>query len=198
MPTNVTANQLAGRAIGSLFFIGFGAAWFVLALYLYEMFSARNLGGVFLFAAAQAVVALRLMRRSRKYPRLPEDPKVGRAFGGINAIQWVAIFIIVSILTRLHLDPWSVPAIAGIVGLHLLPLAKLFRNRLHYATGSLLVLWAAGTSVLIKPAHLQAVCSLGTGSILWLSAVATLAIAFSAVRRSPSRGTLQGVRTETA
>jgi hypothetical protein len=40
-----TANQLSGRAIGALFFAGFGALWLLLALYVREQLHAVPASG---------------------------------------------------------------------------------------------------------------------------------------------------------
>lgn len=196
MKSAITTNQLQGRAIGAMIFAGFGGLWLVLGLYVRETLNSRSVAGIVLVVAGLVLIALRLMREARRFPRVPDDPRLNRAFHTVNALQWIAIFIAASILTRLHLDPWTVPAIAGIVGLHLFPLARLFRNPLHYATGSAMTLWAAGTSIFVPAEHLQGMAALGAGAILWISAAAGLAAALRVARRSSQP--LHGIRPEAA
>jgi hypothetical protein len=198
MKTAIGANRLTSRAIGSMFFAGFGALWFVLAFYVREMLNARTVTGVLLITSGLVVAALQLAGRAKRFPRLPDDPARSRSFFRVNAIQWIAIFVVVSILTRLHLDAWSAPAIAGIVGLHLFPLARLFGNPLHYVTGSLLVAWAAGTSILVPAEHVQGIAALGAGTILWLSAGVTLAMALRTAQQASPAQTAQGIEPEAA
>lgn len=190
------ANQLRGHAIGSMILAGFGGIWLGLAFYAKEMLNAAMIlyivAGLLMLLAGSA----KLMRAAGKWPRQPENPTQGRAFGWINALQWIAIFVVVKILTRLHLDAYTVSAIAGIVGLHFFQLAKLFRNRMHYLTGSAMVLWAAGTALLAPLEQMQGDAALGAGIILWVSASITLAMSLLAVRR-PSRIS-ERVRPETA
>jgi hypothetical protein len=65
------------------------------------------------------------------------------------------------------------------------PLARLFRYPLYHATGVLLVGWAAATAAFVPTAAMQGTAALGTGIILWLSAVLTLAIGLRAARQPP-------------
>jgi hypothetical protein len=180
-----TANQLSGRAVGALFFSGFGAIWVGLALYAMEWLSVATVSGLLLGLAALILAALLLFRAAKRFPRVPEDPAVGRAFAWINAIQWIAVILVVVACARLHFDAYVMCAIAAIVGLHLFPLARLFRNALNYATGAALVAWAAGSALLVPIEHLQGISALGTGIILWLSAAVTLTLALREARQSP-------------
>jgi hypothetical protein len=184
MTTTPTANQLRGRAIGSLFFAGFGALWIGLALTAKEILTVANLT----FAALDFVVlvsmAVLLLRKSKRFPSVTEDPRIGRTFNQINGAQWTAGGIVAFILARMHLDAYIPCAITAIVGLHMLPLARLFRYKMHYLTGSVLLVWAALSGILVPREYLQGTSALGTGIILWLSAFLTLSIAFTAARRS--------------
>ncbi|HMG85203.1 MAG TPA: hypothetical protein VK574_05645 [Terracidiphilus sp.] len=190
------ANQLRGRAMGSMILAGFGGIWLGLAFYAKEMLNAAMI--LYIVAGLLTLLAgsAKLMRASGRWSREPRNPSHNRAFGWINALQWIAIFIVVQILTRLHLDAYTVSAIAGIVGLHFFPLAKLFRNRMHYVTGSAMVLWAAGTALWAPLEKMQGDAAMGAGVILWGSVSITLAMSLFVVRR-PSRIS-EHVRPETA
>jgi hypothetical protein len=114
---------------------------------------------------------------------VPDDPGRGRAFGWINAIQWTAVFIVAFSFAKLHIDAYVISAITAIIGLHMFPLARLFRYPLHYATGAVLVAWAAASAILAPVEQMQGTAALGTGIILWLSAAVTLAVAVHAARQ---------------
>ena len=191
-----SANQLHGRAIGSMILAGFGAIWLCVSFYAKEILGAVTVlyvvTGLLILLAGSA----KLMRTASRWPREPRDPSLNRAFGWINALQWIAIFAVVQILTRLHLDAYTVSAVAGIVGLHFFPLARLFENRLHYVTGSAMIAWAAGTAWFAPLSQMQGDAAMGAGAILWGSAAITLATSLLAVRRPSPQST--GVRTETA
>jgi hypothetical protein len=182
-----TANQLGGRAIGALFGAGFGAIWLALALYALEKLSAATASILLLGLAVLVLAALYLLREAKRWPSVPDDPAISRAFKRVNLAQWIAVFIVASALHWLRLDAYVINAIAAIVGLHMFPLARLFRYPQHYATGAVLVAWAAMSGFLVPVEHLQGVTALGTGMILCLSAAVTLALAFQAALQ-PLRG----------
>jgi hypothetical protein len=177
------ANQLSGRAIGSMFFACFGTGWIFLALTAKQMINAataiETVGGMITLLAAAAY----LLRQAKRWPRVANDPGMGRAFAWVNAIQWIAIAATVVTLGRLHLDAYIPSAITAIVGLHMFPLARIFRYPLHYATGTVLVAWAGASALFVPVEQLQGNAALGTGMILWASAVVTLVLAMQAARQ---------------
>jgi hypothetical protein len=177
------ANQLSGRAIGSMFFAGFGTGWLFMALAAKQWISFATVSGVMLGMSILFLTAFYLLRQSRRWPRVPDDPGRGRAFGWINAIQWTAVFIVAFSFAKLHIDAYVISAITAIIGLHMFPLARLFRYPLHYATGAVLVAWAAASAILAPVEQMQGTAALGTGIILWLSAAVTLAVAVHAARQ---------------
>jgi hypothetical protein len=186
MEDTQTANQLGGRAIGSIFFAVFGAIWLALAFYALELLSVASISGIVLGTMLLLTTGMYLMRLAKRWQRVPDDPAIGRAFGWINAIQWIAVGAVAFTFARLHIDAYVVSAITAIVGLHLFPLARLFRNRLHYVTAAVLVAWALASALLVPIDHMQGIAALGTGVILWLSAAATLTVALQSARQSAS------------
>jgi hypothetical protein len=172
-----TANQLSGRATGSIFFSGFGALWIALALYIKQTLTVDLAIGIGAGLAALLLTSCWLLRQAKHFPKLPENKYVSREFNRINAMQWIAIAIVGFTFARLHIDAYVLSAITAIVGIHLFPLAKLFRYPLHNVTGAALVVWASVSVLLVPADHLQGVTAIGTGIILWLSASVTLALA---------------------
>ncbi len=179
-------NEFIGRAIGSIFFAGFGAFWLFLSLYARQLLRAGTVAGVLVGLALLLLAALYLFREAKRWPRVPNDPAVGRAFAWINTIQWIAVFAVVFTFVKLHIDAYVMCAITAIVGLHMFPLARLFRYPLHHATGALLVAWAAASALLLPVDQMQGIAAMGTGLILWLSAAVTLATGLQAARQ-PTR-----------
>jgi uncharacterized membrane protein YccF (DUF307 family) len=184
MENTQIANQLGGRAIGAIFFAVFGAIWLALAFHALELLSVVFISGVVLGTMVLLLTGMYLVHLANRWPRVPDDPAISRAFGWINAIQWVAVAAVAFSFAKLHIDAYVMSAITAIVGLHLLPFARLFRNRLHYGTGALLVAWALASALLVPIDHMQGIAALGTGAILWLSAAVTLAIALQSARES--------------
>jgi len=184
------ANQLRGRAIGSIFFACFGVGWLFLALTAKQQISPSTVSAAMLGLVVLLLGAFTLIRAASRYPRAPRDAAMWRAFVWINAIQWTAIAVVAFSFARLHIDAFVICAITAIIGLHMFPLARLFRYPVHNITGTALVLWAAGSALYLPTAQMQGTTALGTGCILWLSAAATLVLAFRAMRqpvRQPTR-----------
>jgi hypothetical protein len=182
MVQELTANRIGGRAIGALFFTGFGAIWLLLGLYAKEQLTSTPLSMVACGTVLLAGGAFLLLRRAKALPRMPQDPAMARAFKRINVIQWVAVAVVAFAFARFGIDVYVISAITAIVGLHMFPLARLFRYPLHYLTGSALVSWAAASVLLFPKDEMQGSTALGTGLILWLSALVTLGLAMRAVR----------------
>jgi hypothetical protein len=168
-----------------MIFTGFGAVWLILGLALRQQLGAASIAWIAGAALTLAAIGAQVLRRMESAPEVAENSNRKRTFHWINAGQWIAVFVVLTVLHRMDLDRYGVTAIAGIVGLHLFPLARLFQNPLHYVTGSVLMAWAAGTLWRAPADALQSITALGTGAILWLSAGVTLALAFSALRRTP-------------
>ena len=178
-----TANQLCGRAIGAFFFAGFGALWLFLSLYARQLLNVETISSVLLGLGLLLGAAVALLREAKRWPRIPDDPARGRAFAWINAIQWIAVSAVAFSFAKLHIDAYVLSAITAIVGLHMFPLARLFRYPLHHATGALLVAWAAASALIVPAEQLQGVAAFGTGLTLWLSAAVTLVVAMQAARQ---------------
>jgi hypothetical protein len=105
---------------------------------------------------------------------------MARAFKWINIIQWAAVAVVAFAFARFGIDVYVVSAITAIVGLHMFPLARVFRYPMHYVTGTVLVSWAAASVLLFAKDEMQGSTALGTGLILWSSALVTLALAVRA------------------
>jgi hypothetical protein len=190
MKNEMTANSLSGRAVGALILTGFGSAWITLGQYVREQLSVGFFLGVAMFVVTMVVASTVLFRRASQYRRDPEDPRIVKAFHAINAMQWIAVFVVASLIHRYHRDEFTVSAIAFIVGLHFLPLARIFRYRPHYVTGLLLMAWAVWTAISIPADTLQGTCAIGTGFILWISATVTVLLALQLTGR---RGAVQPI-----
>lgn len=175
MKTQITANQLNGRATGALFFAGFGALWLLLGLETADRMTASAVFAVGVGFALFLGLITQLFRKARNFPKVEEDAVRGRMFGRINAIQWIAIAVVAIGLDCLQKDIYIPSAVSVIVGLHLFPLARLFRYPLHYATAIAAVIWAGICLSFFPLEQLQSATAFGMGLILWLSAAAGIA-----------------------
>ena len=155
-----------------MFLAVFGALWLAGGYWL--MHQGRPwiyaliglLGAALLVAAAQAV-----QERPRPAPAAtPDQRRVGRWFRIINVAQWILILAGVNVLNILGLARWAIPFAILIVGLHFLPLARLFQARAHYLAGVALVLLAVCLPLLTGNPESPA-GPFGAGLILWASAL---------------------------
>src|ERR1039458_4262353 len=108
------ANQLRGRAIGSIFFACFGVGWIFLALTAKQRISPSTVFSALLGLVVLLLGAFPLIRAAKGFPRVPDDPAMGRAFGWINAIQWIAVASVGFSFAKLHIDAYVICAITAI------------------------------------------------------------------------------------
>jgi hypothetical protein len=131
------------------------------------------------FAASLWIPAAGLLRKgwaaSKLSPPLTpeqerEQSRMGRIFGLVFAAEGVLIFVAVNLLNNFGLGSYAISAIAAIVGLHFLPLARLFQRPLYYACGT--VMTAAALISLAIPSSIR-ICALSSAMslILWLTCV---------------------------
>jgi hypothetical protein len=94
--------------------------------------------------------------------------RMGIMFGIVFGAEGLLIFLAVSVLIHLHLQPYIMNAVAAIVGLHFLPLARLYRVPLYYWVGGVMVADALVWLALPSPTREIAV-GLSMAVILWLT-----------------------------
>ncbi len=168
----------AGRAIGAMFCAFFGGLWFAGACLLADAARPWLLGLIGAAALTLFLVSYRVFRHNRAALRergeSPQGRRIRRAFAVVNAIQWVAALAVVNILVYIGLSAWVVPSIILIVGLHFLPLARLFDYRPHYVSGMALVLLALAYPWLSRSGAQDPAGCLGAGIVLWITAAWSL------------------------
>ena len=196
MPPHASSSlqAVSGRATGVLFFAGFGALWLCAGLSSIHLLTWPRLAlAVALPAVFLLAPAIWLLKTLPAAPadenRSAEEQRISRVFGRVNAAQWIGIVLVVVLLNVLHRPELIVPAVALIVGLHLFPLAGLFRYKPHYVTGTALVLWAVIAPLRFNTAAtISAAAALGAAAILLSSAAFNLYSAIgTACKLSTSR-----------
>src|SRR6516162_1716342 len=95
MDRSQSAEAIAGRATGALFFIGFGSLWLSTGLSALHRLNSVSAGGVPIIALALAIPAVRLLRRAGKASQLAtsaaEQAKVKRVFASSissSGVEW--------------------------------------------------------------------------------------------------------------
>jgi uncharacterized protein DUF7010 len=177
---DVTAKELKGKASGALFMLFFGAFWIFSAMFYWQGLPRWSIIAVSLIPISLAALAVRQLRRASGI--LPEvsareraqGASIGRKFRIIFSTEGALIGLAVMLLVRFA-HPELIPvAVALIVGLHFLPLAHLFRSRLYYWVGSLIVAMACAC-LLIKDAQARLVAlGFGVGLLLWFTSALML------------------------
>ncbi|MGB8478144.1 MAG: hypothetical protein WCE63_04790 [Acidobacteriaceae bacterium] len=170
------AGRAFGMAIGNLFLGGFGTVWIVIGLVVSGRKDPWIFAGLASFLLAILAIGIQTMRRThghlgRSEAHRETKKKINRQLGLVNCLQWGLIFLAVYGLERLKLDNWILPAIIFIVGVHFLPLARLFQIRTYYYTGAAMVAWAILDPFLFIAGKNDWIAGVGTGVILWITAV---------------------------
>lgn len=183
--TSHIPETVAARAAGVLFAASFGSLWMTMGLAAIGRLNL--LSGALVLAVLTTLVlsALCLRRRAAGHITTTRDEaadrQLKRSFQRVNAAQYVAIPFVILGMNLLHRPQWIAPGIAIIVGLHLFPLARLFRNPAHNLTGSALIAWAIYTMAMLPLAAVPSCSAVGTAAILWLSATYHLLVSRSSL-----------------
>lgn len=169
-----------GLAIGAAILSLFGLAWSLGAVFAgprpIRLYAYTPVPIAFALIVASLWCAIRARGRVAADPRAAaeEGRRAGMLFGLIFVLEGALIAIAAIVLARYNLSPWIPVAVGFIVGLHFLPLARLFRTPLYYFTG-ILAAGSALVSVALADAVLRIVfVSFAMAAILWITAIAAL------------------------
>jgi hypothetical protein len=155
-----------------VFMAGFAAAWWVAGVVGGHQFIGLTAIGP-LISAVMILVA-----RTRLKGEAPLDAAErkhrSRTVGWAAGLEAVAIVVAVNLLNRNNLGAYLFPAIAVIVGLHFLPLAKLLPVKIYYLSAALLV--AVGVAGLaVNAADRPFVVGVSSAIVLWVTCLGRLA-----------------------
>ena len=161
-----------GLAIGAMFFALFGAVWLLIADQLAHAHGWIPVVVVIGVAFLLFVSALRVFRAQRDamvtQRQSPQSQRMRRQFRAINALQWIVAAVVVVVLHGLRLDVWVVPALMLVVGLHFLPLARVFQYSPHGLTGAVLIATALLYPLVSPGGPASPIGSAIAGVTLWL------------------------------
>jgi len=184
----LVAAEKAGRAIGAMLFAFFGAVWLVWWSLEFFGVAPAVLAAIGVGAVAIFLLALRQLLTYRwalaKVADNPETKRGRKIFNWVNGGQWVAVFIAVTVLVNTGHPEWIRVAIIFIVGAHFLPLGAAFHHRWHYITGGSLIALALVYPFVTPAGPLNPVGLLGTGAILWFSALMSVVPGIQGARAS--------------
>jgi hypothetical protein len=188
MDPSLQAEAVLNDGRGAIAVAIFAAAWMYWGLFIARALTLPRVIAIAVVALALLAGAAYFIRKGKElraqYPPLPK--KITRGAG-----KWYLIAVIVEValaivaggtaasLHRFELIPdW----IAIVVGLHFLPLAKIFRATFMVYIGTAMVLWSVLCWILLRGNTLGAAAAFGTGALLWISCVMSLVRARTAAR----------------
>ncbi len=175
--------RMRGRAVGAIVCAGFGAYalyWWTQAAFNASTLGERRLwfGGIVVVAAVLVVWGIANLVALRHEPRVVLDKRLVRfyriGYALIVATEGAAISVGGPILGHFHRPELYGQWIGAVVGIHFLPLGKLFKIPLYYWTGAAISLAAFGSLLISASSLSSAICAGGTGVALWVTAAIIL------------------------
>jgi len=180
MDPSSQANSLIGIGRGALISAMFGAGWLGWGLgnaKTFNGFVAPTFGFTALFLFAYSIYFIRkgrLLRKECLAAGAYTYPPALRWFLLVALAEFLAIPFVVILANRLHRVDLATDWCALIVGLHFLPLAKIFRAPQFSVLGITMILWCILSWALFQADMMAISTSVGTGILLWGNSVTSL------------------------
>ncbi|HUJ51733.1 MAG TPA: hypothetical protein VLW25_16105 [Bryobacteraceae bacterium] len=173
--------------IPSLWLIGTRAAWLLLV--------AGGVIAIVLIAVSIAMIRAVLRLPGAAPPRTPEERALMQRFRWVTVAEVAAWALVSCVCIAIHHVALLVPLDVAILGLHFLPLARIFGNRRYYPLGVLICGVAILTLAIFREdAHIgraiawYVVPALGSAPAVWIVAGANLGEVRRLIRDSGSMG----------
>ena len=195
---NVSRAAAQGAAGGTFFLTFFGAYWgFFSAVFLRGTFQVISFLLVGLVTFAFLATGGLLLWEARALPKEPsrEDRTQGRSivrgFSIIFGLEIVLIALASMLLSIFPLSRFIAPTTALIVGMHFIPLARLFRVSVGYVTGALLCVLALIALVALlsglplagsSPYNWSLFVGIGATLVLWLTNIFMLRFGWQSIQ----------------
>ena len=171
------AAQLKGSAIGALICGVFGSGWMFQALYYGAIATPVWLTAFALFAATFVVWPAAKLFSVRHHAYSSDGRKwadFSKAYWAIVAVEWLGCTVGVNWLSHAGHEDLIPQFIGLIVGLHFLPLAKIFRASVYNWTGAVMLL-GEFASLAVPAGNHRDLAAYGAGGLaLWATAVVIL------------------------
>jgi len=174
------AGAVIGAGRGALIVAMFGAGWLGWGLgeaRAFTGFVGPAFGLTELFLLVCSIYVIQKGRRLRKrYPPVPASARqaIRRSFLLVVVLEILALASVSILAWRLHRPDLGTDWCAMVVGLHFLPLARIFRSTQLGVIGILITFWCVLCWVLFRWNALGLSVALGTGTLLWIASVLAL------------------------
>jgi hypothetical protein len=158
----------------------FGMLWMGWGLAVGNLFTLSvmlTFYAAFLALLATAILTIRKGMALRKIHPLapgPEGARIARRFKIISALEAMGIVLVLIVEGALHRPDLLAVWMGLVVGLHFLPLAKLFRFSAYYYTGAAIIACDVLSWTLLRSSVITVFAALGTGIALWATVVYAL------------------------
>jgi hypothetical protein len=176
----LTVAYARGRITGAAILTLFGSLWCLIALIVWDArprwsIPAAYTAGILLLALClQRFIALRKIRSANDPAAAAKGKRAGMWFGIIFGAEGLLIWLCAMLLQYLGLSIWIPIAVAVIVGLHFLPLARVFEAPLYYWTGAICVLGSITCSFIPNADLRVRYAAFVMAAVLWLTALLVL------------------------
>jgi hypothetical protein len=177
---SLQAEAVVGAGRGALIVAMFGAGLLGWGLGVARAFNGA-VGAAFGFTAlflwSWSIYTIRKGRLLRKqFPPVPASTRraLRRSFLLVVLIEVVALAFVFILSNQIHRPDLGADWAVMVVGLHYLPLAKIFRAPVLGVLGALITLWSLLCWALFRSNTLVISVALGTGILLWLASVCAL------------------------
>jgi hypothetical protein len=167
------AQIILGAGRGAMITTLFGAFWLGLSIVALGTFPTEVIVpfcAIFIALLIGSGLFISKGRKLRKNMPLASNgatERVRRSFKIISVAEGVAIGVASAIAGILHRPELMAIWIAIIVGLHFLPLARIFGRPVYYVTGIAIAGWATLAWISFQGPSKTALAGAGTGVVLW-------------------------------
>jgi hypothetical protein len=175
----LTAAHVRGIAAGAFILSAFGGFWVLVPLLQWVGRPVWAVGAAAVALAILEVLAAARFFSARQLPKgdavaAARGKRIGMWFGIIFTLEGALIGLGAVLLSRNGLGVWIPSMAALVVGLHFLPLARLFGVPLYFWTGAGAVAVVVFTAFLPEASTRLLLLGLGMGAVLWASAAGAL------------------------
>jgi len=180
MDASFQAEAVIGAGRGALIVAMFGAGWLGWGLgqaRAFTGFVGPAFGFIELFLLACSIYVIRKGRLLRKqYPPMPASTRqaIRKSLLLVVSMEIVGLLLVWILAHRFHRPDLAADWCAMVVGLHFLPLAKIFRSLHLLVIGILMTLWCVLCWFLFRSNALVISVTVGTGILLWAASVSAL------------------------
>lgn len=180
MDRSLQAEAVIGAGRHAVIAVIFGAGWLGWGLgeaKAFNGFVGPALGFTELFLLVGSIYVIRKGRQLRQqYPPAPASTRrpILKPFLLVTLMEVLAICLVEVLAYRLRRPDLGADWCALVVGLHFLPLARIFRAPNLGVIGMLITLWCLLSWALFRPHALLISATMGTGTLLWAACVAAL------------------------